>query len=902
MSEEPANPMSARSLVMCGLLVLATFSGVQAFPEEDSNFQSPHTGPDFPVGWIDFSVNQQGAPGQDHRLVYPAMVSGEDSEVAGNGPFPWMVLIVDENETPDNYMLLCSRIAQVGTMVYIPSWPTNLESIEDFVSELEEIQEWIHNANQSNEAVLGMFGSVDESHWGLIGHGVGAVLATNGYINWLTLATNQTVQPPRAIVGLALEVDEVNEPLTIQAPAPNIGLFITGSADEVAPATEHVLPVLENVDGFAWQILHSLGANHYQYQDSSSFFENLNDGDASLTQEEQMDHAMEHVLPYLDLTLRGDHSSFREAFNRPNEVDTVVDSNGYVDEDFDEAQLIPLTTPISLNGTLLGPMDEAVFLASWSMRNGDQYDDIPSNWTVSTKCVLDNSTVFSGVIINDEARCVVPMSGVSPGAHQIKLKVFVEGGSGYITFDFNRTNDPIGLIDPHPELLVPQRGYVHLDSSEIATDPDGQAIEIINATLLENESHFNVIIDADLLGFTLSHPLDEEWEGTTKVALELKAGGAILDLLNVTLNGSILPINDPLIQLSTVVQQVVDEDGPAVWFDASQYITDPEGAPLTMEINGLTQGEGELLSWFVEPSNDTIRFTPLSNANGAEVFTLTASDGFNTPLSLDVPFRVNAMNDAFDVTESSWNIALGEEETLLVSLLDFAVDADGDALVWELESDGSTKSQMAISGQELLISALIDANGIDNGWWLNVTDGEVVFEKRINLTISAEPDRPVLSNGSITKTSENTLLLQWLWSDTDPDSQMDIIVNLDGVLQSGTMNCDSSIITSWCTQLFTGEQIEGSILQFDIIARDPAFADVSLRLQYTVPVEPETPSADSDDPSSGGSTLIAAVIIVPLVALVGWMLFQVRKPPQQPEPDDQSGGLLARAERKINES
>ena len=899
MSEGLANHMSARSLVLCGLLVLATFSGVQAFPEEDSNFQPPHSGPDFPVGYIDFSVNQQGPPGQDHRLVYPAMVAGEDSEVAGNGPFPWMVLIVDENESPDNYMLLCSRIAQAGTMVYIPSWPTNLESIEDFVSELEEIQEWIHNANQSNDAVLGMFGSVDESHWGLIGHGVGAVLATNGYINWLSAATNQTAQPPRAIVGLALEVDEVNEPLTIQAPAPNIGLFITGSADEVAPATEHVLPVLENVDGFAWQILHSLGANHYQYQDSTSFLEDFNDGDASLTQEEQLDHAMEHVLPYLDLTLRGDHSSFREAFNRPTDVDTVTDPNGYVDEDFDEAQLIPLSTPISLNGTLFSPTDDAVFVASWSMRNGDQYDDIPSNWTVTTECMLDNSTVVSGVINNDEARCVVPMGSVSPGAHQIKLKVFVEGGSGFITFDFNRTNDPIGLIDPHPELLVPQRGYAHLDSSEIATDPDGQAIEIINATLLDNESHFNVIIDADLLGFTLTHSLDEEWEGTTKIALELKAGGAVLDILNVTLNGSILPINDPLIQISTVGQQVVDEDSPAVWFDASQYISDPEGAPLSMEVNGLSQGEGELLAWFVEPSNDTIRFTPLANANGAEVFTLTASDGFNTPLSIDVPFRVNAMNDAFDVTESAWDITLEEEGTLLLSLLDFAVDADGDALVWELESEDSTKSQMAISGQELLISALIDVNGIDNGWWLNVTDGDGVFEKRITLTISPEPDRPVLSNGSITKTSDDTLLLQWVWSDADPDSEMDVIVNLNGVLQSGIMDCDSSGV---CSQIFTAEQVEGEILQFDIIARDSAFADVSMRVQYTVPVEPKTPSSDSDGSSSGSSTLIAAVIIVPLVALVGWMLLQVRKPPQQPEPEDQSGGLLARAERKINES
>jgi hypothetical protein len=608
---------------------------------------------------------------------------------------------------------------------------------------------------------------------------------------------------------------------------------------------------------------------------------------------------MEHVLPYLDLTLRGDHSSFREAFNRPNDVNTVTDSNGYVDEDFDEAQLIPLSTPISLNGTLFSPTDDAVFVASWSMRNGDQYDDIPSNWTVTAECMLDNSTVVSGVINNDEARCVVPMGGVSPGAHQIKLKVFVEGGSGFITFDFNRTNDPIGLIDPHPELLVPQRGYAHLDSSEIAIDPDGQAIEIINATLLDNESHFNVIIDADLLGFTLTHSLDEEWEGTTRIALELKAGGAILDILNVTLNASILPINDPLIQISTVGQQVVDEDSPAVWFDASQYISDPEGAPLSMEINGLLQGEGELLAWFVEPSNDTIRFTPLPNANGAEVFTLSASDGFNTPLSIDVPFRVNAMNDAFDVTESAWDIALEEEGTLLLSLLDFAVDTDGDALVWELESEGSTKSQMAISGQELLISALIDVNGIDNGWWLNVTDGDDVFEKRITLTISPEPDRPILSNGSITKTSDDTLLLQWVWSDADPDSEMDVIVNLNGVLQSGIIDCDSSGV---CSQIFTAEQVEGDILQFDIIAKDSAFADVSMRVQYTVPIESETPSSDSDGSSSGSSTLLAAVIIVPLVALVGWMLLQVRKPPQQPEPEDQSGGLLARAERKINES
>ena len=72
-----------------------------------------------------------------------------------------------------------------------------------------------------------------------------------------------------------MQVEEVQDPIVISGAVPNVALFITGSADEVAPATEHVIPVLENVDGLAWQILHSLGANHYQYQDSSSFFENL---------------------------------------------------------------------------------------------------------------------------------------------------------------------------------------------------------------------------------------------------------------------------------------------------------------------------------------------------------------------------------------------------------------------------------------------------------------------------------------------------------------------------------------------------------------------------------------------------------------------------------------------------
>ena len=47
---------------------------------------------------------------------------------------------------------------------------------------------------------------------------------------------------------------------------------------------------------------------------------------------------------------------------------------------------------------------------------------------------------------------------------------------------------------------------------------------------------------------------------------------------------------------------------------------------------------------------------------------------------------------------------------------------------------------------------------------------------------------------------------------------------------------------------------------------------------------------------------VAAIIIVPLVAIVGWLLLQFRKPPKNPVPEASSGGLLARAEAKVNQS
>ncbi len=893
--------MRERALALICLLLLSTISNTAAVPEEDQNFQPSHTGVDFPVGYVDFA-QQGGAFEEEHRLVYPALNSGEGQEMAGNGPFPWVLLLIDENESPDNYMLISTRIAQRGTMVYIhteinsetnPTWQSLIGAILD-------VQSWMNQSNQTNDVVLGMYGSVDEQHWGLIGHGYGAVWASNVYINWDNLVADETLQPPRALVGLAMQVDSVQDPMVTSGAMPNIALYITGSADEIAPATENVIPVLENVDGLAWQILHSLGANHYQYQDTSSFLEDFNDGDASLTQEEQIDHAMEHILPYFDLTLRGDHSKFREAFNRENNLYSSSDSNGYVDELLDDAKLIRISNVTSLNGTVFGPQDDANFEAIWSMRNGDVYADLPSMWTVEAHCLLDNTTEYQATISNDNVFCTVPMEGISPGQHELRLVVAVEGGTGFASFDFNRTNDPIEFVDPLPELFVPQRGSVALNAADVASDPDGQIIRILGATLLENESHFTAVVNQDGSSIALFHSVDEEWEGTTKVNLMLEADGDILDQANVTLNASILPINDPIIQLSTIEQQTLVEDGASLYLNYENYFFDPEQQPLTVLINGVSQGTGDAVSWSVSSDLPIIEFTPLLDANGAEVLQLSISDGFNPPIIADVPLRIEAVDDDFVVDETAWSVSMQEEETLLIDLSEFASDVDGDVLTWTVEPSGESIVAAAVSGQELLLSALLDAWGADEMWWLNVTDGTTTYSKLLNVSIEPMPDRPTISNASASTPDTSTLRVVWDWYDADGD-EMDVEIQINGVQSNGSRECSE---VGACVKINSIAFEPGSIVNIDIIARDSEFPNVVVRLN-SIRVEDTTSTntADGDDSeSSSNGTFVAAIIIVPLVTIVGWLLLQFRKPPQKPVPEASSGGLLARAEAKVNQS
>ena len=96
-------------LVLLGLLLPSLPGHVSAnHPPEDQSFTTPHSGVDFPVGWEDFSYftgSGFSVTQSEYRLLYPAMTSGEGSDMAGNGPFTNIQFFVDSGESSSSYLV-----------------------------------------------------------------------------------------------------------------------------------------------------------------------------------------------------------------------------------------------------------------------------------------------------------------------------------------------------------------------------------------------------------------------------------------------------------------------------------------------------------------------------------------------------------------------------------------------------------------------------------------------------------------------------------------------------------------------------------------------------------------------------------------------------------------------------
>jgi hypothetical protein len=809
------------SILILSMMIISTLLPVVAASllQEDDDFQPIHQGIDYPVGWSEINIGF-GPNSQSFEMIYPAMSGGSDDEMAGNGPFPWVLFFGSSGESIDGYMELTNEIVKRGYIVLVSQEMSDSNDLSEGLEIAETALELMNDTNNSHAIVLGGFGNIDVNHWALAGHGVGAMAATSLYPYWLASDDGNTTYGPSGIFAVGADFSSWNQRTGLfsladrQAPLPNTGLFITGTADEIAPASD-AIDRLQLINDFSWQMMHLVGANHYQFQDTTSIFE-IGDGEATMSKEAQLDLSSTHIVAYLDAALKGEHSRFRDAFNRPISPEIISDPNSYVVEDLSSAEWLKVGNVWSVpdNNESVGPEDTVNLKMNWTLRNGSPYSQLPGNWNVTVVCDIDSSLNTTEGLIdsNGVAICLFPMVDVEPGANRLFISVYVEGAPSHRYLDIMRTDSPLVVLTPPAIIDIPQRGSTHVENGLIAYDPDGQSVYIDNATLVGlNSQHFNFQIDSDNLGFTVFHSLDEEWTGLNNLRLDFKAGGQTIDEVTTEITLRVMPVDDAASLIKNIPLQQMDEDSQPIILNLSEYVFDPEGEEIAGIVN---ENSSELGPVSIVIADGFVTITPLANQNGAVVVHMLVGDGYNPALNLDIPINILAIDDILITNNSSWQINATEDETIIVNLNDFAYDLDGDSLTWLIEGGESSKCSFVIAGNDLIVNMKADKYGACNSQTLNVTDGTTNYSALLNVTISPQPDLPTIRIGNVNLLDNLAATVQWDLIDLDGGQQSTVSFSLENITQNVTSSCsndESQYISKCVTMLVLPQQHDGNI-------------------------------------------------------------------------------------------
>ena len=866
------------SIIILSMLIISTLFPLVAASllQEDDDFQPIHQGIDYPVGWSDIELGF-GPNSQSFEMIYPAMSGGSEDEMAGNGPFPWVLFFVSSGESIDGYMELTNEIVKRGYIVLVSQEMSDSNDLSEGLEIAQTALQLMNDTNNSHSIVLGGFGNIDVNHWALAGHGVGAMAATSLYPYWLASDEGNSTHGPSGIFAVGADFSSWEQRTGLfsmadwQAPLPNTGLFITGTADEIAPASD-AIDRLQLINGFSWQMMHLLGANHYQFQDTTSIFE-IGDGEATMSKESQLDLSSTHIVAYLDAALKGEHSRFRDAFNRPISSEITSDPDSYIVEDLSSADWLKVGAVWSVpaNNESVGPEDTVNLKMNWTLRNASPYSQLPSNWNVSVVCDIDSSlnTTEGQIDSNGVAICLFPMADVQPGANRLFISVYVEGAPSHRYLDIMRTDSPLVVLTPPAIIDIPQRGSTHVANGLIAYDPDGQSIYIDNATLVgTNSQHFHFQIDSDNLGFTVFHSLDEEWTGLNNLRLNLRAGGQTVDEATTEITLRVMPVDDAASLIKNIPLQQMDEDSLPIILNLSEYVFDPEGE----EIAGLvSENSSQLGPVSIDIADGLVTITPLANQNGAVVVHMLVGDGFNPALNLDIPINVVAIDDILITNNSSWQINATEDESLTIDLGDFAYDLDGDSLLWLIEGGESSKCSFVIAGDDLIVNMKPDKFGTCNSQTLNVTDGTTSYSALLNVTISPQPDLPTIRIGNVNLLDNLAATVQWDLIDLDGGQQSTVSFSLENITQNVTSSCsndESQYISKCVTMLVLPLQHDGNITITIRVTDLELNQTVGVEYTLDMNIKPPVEEAEIIQSSSISSEMIVGLVGVLLVLII----------------------------------
>ena len=738
-----------RAVVLVAILLLPTVLA-EDFPPQRQNSAF--------VGW-QIEANEKIG---EYRLSYPAVGDGEEINMAQNGPFAVVVFYADDGEDIDQYIWLQEGLSNWGYITLVVEDETNWDAIE------YQLIGWNNGSQESVPDAENMF-SLD--YIALSGHGTGAHTAAE-----IVKSNNYEID---GLFGLGLDGSSTDHTGDVILSRPSSALFLTGTTDDIAPADDNVMSYLVDWPG-AWQIMHPLGANHIGYQESDTFFERLADGDDNMGREGQQNHALNHILPYLNLSLKGDDSAYQIAFNREDKS-VSSDPDSYIDEDLSRSRLYKME---NITSSLLSVMLNQSFTVSAdvTMRDGS-----PASGNVS--CILPNGEILVGLLNSGSASCDINGSSLMPGPSLIEIRIEDYSFSDWLDLFINRIGMPMQIASPIPEISLDQHSFVTVMTEEFATDPDGEQIVFLDANIIDdNESRLAVEISESEL--TITHVADQEWDGTVQIEMTLATSD---ELVNLSTNVSVLPVNDPVVQIGTIPQQQSVEDGSSIIVDFTQYVSDPEGEQIIVDL------AREYPGIRVNTSLATVLIDPQTHWNGAELIEFHVSDGITEHLQIFVPINIEPVNDPIEFTTDSISVEMEEDGILTINLDNYTVNVDNDNLVYSI-SGQSEIIGFSLSGSELILAGNPDLFGLAS-YTIDVSDGDSNISATLDVKIKSVPDLPTVDISTI-DVDGNTVSILWTISDKDGELGLVYFVKLDNQsIEVGTECTGTVLLTCLTTSL-----------------------------------------------------------------------------------------------------
>ncbi|HVG09821.1 MAG TPA: Ig-like domain-containing protein, partial [Thermoanaerobaculia bacterium] len=306
------------------------------------------------------------------------------------------------------------------------------------------------------------------------------------------------------------------------------------------------------------------------------------------------------------------------------------------------------------------------------------------------------------------------------------------------------------------------------------TDPDGDPLILTTVSQAANGFAF---VD---VGGTISYTPAPDFYGTDTFTYTISdnRGGSGTATVSVT----VIPVNDPVVAVDDAI--TTNED-TAVIVPVLANDIDPDG---TLTITARTQGTKGLVTIL---GDGTIRYTPNANANGADSFSYTVSDGSASDTA-SVAVTITPVNDA----PVAWNdsVTTPEDTAITIAILANDTDAEGDPITAGNLGAVTNGTLVLNPDGTITYTPNPDFRGFENFTYTASDPSGAQSTATVHIEITPVNDPPTAVNDAATTNEDTAKNFDVASNDTDPDGDaLRVIAVTQGAKGSVVINNSPSL-------------------------------------------------------------------------------------------------------------